>query len=359
VSARSIAEALAKIAGGAHVASDPARLAAAAVDGITPRWSIRVSAIEQVAAVARDGRMLFTRMRVTQDVWSIPLDSSRGTASGEPKQITDGGINQVPSITADGTKLVYVSNKTGIRDIWLREPATGVESALTRFAHIGARPALSLDGGRLAFPATTAEGGCSVIVTELGREFRASTLQGCFNIWGWSTDGLNLAVFTPKAEVRSVDLFSLAAGQRRPLLTHRSYSFFDVAFAPHSGWITFTAGASAASSQIYVAPFRGGAIGESEWIPITREGGNFSAWSPDGGVLYFGSDRDGFQCIWSQKLDAAKRPAGGPAPVQHFHSIAFGTYMVNASDYHLSVAKDRLALNLAKGSADLWSGTGW
>jgi glycolate dehydrogenase FAD-binding subunit len=51
VSARSIADALAKIAGSAHVASDPTRLAAAAVDGITPRWLIRVSAIEQVAAV--------------------------------------------------------------------------------------------------------------------------------------------------------------------------------------------------------------------------------------------------------------------------------------------------------------------
>jgi len=293
-------------------------------------------------------------MRVTQDVWSIPMGANRGTASGQPQQITDGGINQVPSITADGTKLVYVSNKTGVRDIWLRESATGVETSLTRFAHIGVRPALSLDGSRLAYSAATAEGGCSVVLTELGREFRASTLQGCFNIWGWSTDGLSLAVYTPKAEVRAVDLFSLGAGQRRPLLTHRSYSFFDVEFAPHSGWIAFTAGPSAANSQIYVAPFRGGAILQSEWIPITREGASFSAWSPDGGMLYFGSKRDGFQCIWSQKLDSTKRPAGSPVAVQHFHSIAFGSYMVNASDYHMSVAKDRLALNLAKGTANLW-----
>ena len=51
MSARSIAEALAKIVGSDHVVSDPARLAAAAIDGITPRWLIRVSAIEQVSAV--------------------------------------------------------------------------------------------------------------------------------------------------------------------------------------------------------------------------------------------------------------------------------------------------------------------
>jgi glycolate oxidase FAD binding subunit len=51
VSVRSIAEALAKIAGSAHVVSDPARLAMAAVDGVAPRWVVRVSAAEQVSAV--------------------------------------------------------------------------------------------------------------------------------------------------------------------------------------------------------------------------------------------------------------------------------------------------------------------
>jgi FAD/FMN-containing dehydrogenase len=51
VSPRSIAEALAKIVGAEHLVTDPARLAAAAVDGIVPRWLTRVSAIEHVSAV--------------------------------------------------------------------------------------------------------------------------------------------------------------------------------------------------------------------------------------------------------------------------------------------------------------------
>ena len=49
MSARSIAEALAEIAGRDHVASDPARLAAAAIDGVTPRWLVSVSSVEQVS----------------------------------------------------------------------------------------------------------------------------------------------------------------------------------------------------------------------------------------------------------------------------------------------------------------------
>jgi glycolate oxidase FAD binding subunit len=51
VSTRSIAEALAGIVGREAVVDDPARLAADAVDGMVPRWSIRANAVEQVSGV--------------------------------------------------------------------------------------------------------------------------------------------------------------------------------------------------------------------------------------------------------------------------------------------------------------------
>jgi glycolate oxidase FAD binding subunit len=51
VSARSIGGALAKIVGGDRLMDDPARLAGAAVDGMTPRWVVGATAIEQVSAV--------------------------------------------------------------------------------------------------------------------------------------------------------------------------------------------------------------------------------------------------------------------------------------------------------------------
>jgi glycolate oxidase FAD binding subunit len=51
VSARSIGGALAKIVGSGRLVDDPARLAAAAVDGLPPRWLVGATAIEQVSAV--------------------------------------------------------------------------------------------------------------------------------------------------------------------------------------------------------------------------------------------------------------------------------------------------------------------
>ncbi|HEY3186762.1 MAG TPA: FAD-binding oxidoreductase, partial [Solirubrobacteraceae bacterium] len=51
VSTRSIADALAGLVGRDAVVDDPTRLAADAVDGVVPRWTVRATAVEQVAGV--------------------------------------------------------------------------------------------------------------------------------------------------------------------------------------------------------------------------------------------------------------------------------------------------------------------
>jgi Tol biopolymer transport system component len=320
----------------------------------TPRQLTNGDGTEQAAGIGPRGEVLFTRMSFTQDLWSLPVDANRGIATGPLQKLTDSGANQLPWATSDGGKLVYVSNRTGLRDIWVRDSGTGQEEALTNFIQVGDRPAVSLDGSRLAYPFKDRDGRCSVLVRDLEWGSKSSILKGCFNIWSWSPDGSSLAVYTPAASVHAVDLFKLGADERRTLLSHRSLSFFDAAFAPGGGWIAFTAGASAVDSQVYVAPFRGAAIRESEWIPITSRGGGFAAWSPDGATLYFHSRRDGSPCIWSQKLNGTGRPSGDPVAVQHFHSISFGTYLMRWNDFHMSVARDRLVLNLVKENANLW-----
>ncbi len=45
-----------------------------------------------------------------------------------------------------------------------------------------------------------------------------------------------------------------------------------------------------------------------------------AVWAPDGTLMYFLSERDGFRCFWAQRLEAkTKRPKGEPFVVQHFH----------------------------------------
>ena len=80
---------------------------------------------------------------------------------------------------------------------------------------------------------------------------------------------------------------------------------------------------------------------ESEWIPITdftRENDK-PRWSPDGNLLYFTSDRDGWRWIWTRRLDpATKRPAGEPIGVFHAHSARRSMGMVGIGPLEISLA---------------------
>jgi eukaryotic-like serine/threonine-protein kinase len=110
-----------------------------------------------------------------------------------------------------------------------------------------------------------------------------------------------------------------------------------------------------------IAPVRNGrAASESEWTAVTE--GRFSddkpQFSPDGSSVYFTSDRDGYLCIWRQRLDPlTKHLVGAPAGYEHFHNsmgrdAASYPYYLFMSD--LTVARDKVLINLPRGRDDLW-----
>ena len=92
---------------------------------------------------------------------------------------------------------------------------------------------------------------------------------------------------------------------------------------------------------------------ESRWIQITD---NYydgqSWWSPDGNVLYFLSLRDGFWCIWTQRLDAVtKKAVGTPTALQHFHGLR---RLGAAARFGYAVASDRLYFPIGETKANIW-----
>lgn len=76
---------------------------------------------------------------------------------------------------------------------------------------------------------------------------------------------------------------------------------------------------------------------------ITRTG------LPDGKALYFTSSRDGYSCLWGQRIDASSsRPVGEAFAVQHFHGrVSFG-------HGGLSAATGRIAIPLVEKTGNLW-----
>jgi dipeptidyl aminopeptidase/acylaminoacyl peptidase len=78
------------------------------------------------------------------------------------------------------------------------------------------------------------------------------------------------------------------------------------------------------------------------------------AWSPDGNLLYFVSDRDGFRCIWAQWLEAeTKQPVGRPFVVYHFHQTSRRIHH-NAGRVGLAVARDKIVVALEELRGNIW-----
>jgi hypothetical protein len=123
-------------------------------------------------------------------------------------------------------------------------------------------------------------------------------------------------------------------------------------------WISFHQ-TGPGKPRVFVAPLHKKERADvNEWIPVTAEedDGRSARWSPDGNLLYFLSDRDGFRCVWAQRLDArTKRPRGVPFGVQHLHHARLSLMgLPDTEEIGLSIAKSRLALAIPERTGNIW-----
>ena len=97
---------------------------------------------------------------------------------------------------------------------------------------------------------------------------------------------------------------------------------------------------------------------EADWIPVTDglQSEGDVAWSPDGNLLYFLSERDGFRCIWAQRLaPVTKQPQGEAFPVRHFHTARQSLKTIDRPDLiGLSATRDRLVFSMSELTGNIW-----
>src|SRR3954449_7230618 len=126
----------------------------------------------------------------------------------------------------------------------------------------------------------------------------------------------------PMGWIVTVDLRSKTA---KDFLRSPVDSLYHAFFSWDNRWVVFKKDPNSGSlkSQILISPVRDhDAVTEAEWIAVTdgRYDSDKPQFSPDGNTVYFTSTRDGYLCIWAQKLDpVTKRPVGDPVAFEHFH----------------------------------------
>src|SRR5262249_48800467 len=148
----------------------------------------------------------------------------------------------------------------------------------------------------------------------------------------------------------------------KPFLTLADKDLYHAYFSWDDRWVVFkklleSTMVSWTRAQILIAPVRNGVAGDaSTWIPITdgRYSDDKPQFSADGNTVYFTSTRDGYLCIWTQKLDPiTKRPRGPAVAFEHFHNSMGRDARTVSSD--LSVSRDQVLINLPQVRSDIWT----
>jgi hypothetical protein len=72
--------------------------------------------------------------------------------------------------------------------------------------------------------------------------------------------------------------------------------------------------------------------------------------------LYFTSLRDGFHCLWAQRLRPdTKQPIGAPFPVHHIHRARLSLNNTGFAGLDMTVARDKILINLGELSGNIWT----
>ena len=96
--------------------------------------------------------------------------------------------------------------------------------------------------------------------------------------------------------------------------------------------------------------------GEREWIAIVPAGWdvNWPAWSPNGDVVYFTWARDGFECVWAQRVSREMKPIGAPVAIYHAHTARLFIAGIGPTRRGLAAAHDKVVFNMSETSANIW-----
>jgi Tol biopolymer transport system component/C-terminal processing protease CtpA/Prc len=244
---------------------------------------------------------------------AAPGLSGQRTAAEGPEPVPSFGE---PALSPDRSEIAVVSGG----DIWT-VPAAGGEARLL-VAHEGteSRPIYSPDGTRLAFISDRTGGGDIYVLSLRTGELRRITFDDALDrLDGWSRDGRWVYFSSSSQEIASMnDIFRVSAEGGTPMAVSadRYTGEFFAAPSPDGQRLAFSARGNGAAQW-----WRNGRshLDESElWLlhfatpryeQLTKRGAKqlWPMWSADGKSLYYVSDRSGTQNIWTLPIGGAER----------------------------------------------------
>jgi len=266
-----------------------------------------------------DGRVAFADEASRLNVWSLPIDTEQARLLGDFRKVTGGtGPFSRATISADERLATFFG--PGRPSIHVQDLATGRVRDLGGTPGAVFGPVISPDGQRVAYPTNRNE----VRVVAVAGGAPTALCRDCQQAGDWTADSQRLTVVTAGNRT-ALALADTRTGAVTALVdAPDDRSLNRPTLSPDDRWIAFRAMGPGAQT-VYVAPFqRSLPIPADAWIAVGAPERDLRpiGWSPSGRMLYLFSARDGFRCLYVQRIDpAAGRPLGPATIVKHLHNL--------------------------------------
>jgi eukaryotic-like serine/threonine-protein kinase len=254
-------------------------------------------------SLTKDSQSLVSlQANVLAQLWLAP----NGDA-GKARQITTGSINyNFLSWTADG-KIVYMSDESGTPDIWIMDGEGKNKRQLTSNAGINAYPSVAADGSYIVFNSNRGNDPNVFQVWRMnldGSNPRQLT-QGSSAFYPMVSPDGKWVVYSALNETGKPNIYRLPIDGGEPVQLARNISVWPK-ISPDGKFIAcqYSDDQQVTLPKIAILPFDGGTPVKTFDIPIGQV-----SWSADGKGLMYVDNKSGVSNIWMQPVEggAAKQ----------------------------------------------------
>lgn len=249
-----------------------------------------------------------------------------------------GEVYSVGSFSPDGKVIAFTSARSGSKNIWVKQTASGEAIQVTKDDSANENPIWSPNGDEIAFFSIRGNHpGIWRIPAFGGTPALVATLQDG-SVWPrrWSKDG-SVIYYESKGNLFALNVQSSQTTQLTDLSALKVNSD-SISISPDEQRISYISTSAEGRSSVWVAPLRGGAPQQ-----IANDAGHNrnTIWAPDSKNVLYSSNVDGVYQIFAANVDGRK-------PVQ----LTFG----DLNSFALDVSSDgvRVLYGSTKEESDVW-----
>ena len=231
-----------------------------------------------------------------------------GPMQGLQSVVVSGGRNEGAQFSPDGTKIVYMSNRTGGRNLWVSDADGRNGRQITTIGDAGT-PRWSPDGSSIAFDAKVHEFSAVFLVDRDGGALRVMALGAANNsVPSWSRDGQSIYFASDRTGRYEVWKMPVTGGSAQQVTHEGGFAAFEAG----DGKTVYYSKTQFPNPDLW--EFDGRA--ESPLPSIVRPG-TWASWALNGNTIYFVQQGPGDQAALDA-LDLASRKMQQITLLGHF-----------------------------------------